>query len=185
MIHYLKGEIAYKDDKSLIIENQGIGFKVFCSPNTLGKVILGQEAQFFTHLHLKEDAMELYGFLTAEELNLFEILNSISGIGPKTAMMLASLGSLGKLKEMMEKNQLPPEIKGIGPKRLQKILLELTGKIESLGSNKKSAVKDEALGALISLGIAPQNAKKALALVPSEIENTDQRIKEALKNLGK
>lgn len=184
MIHYLKGKIAYKDDKSLIIENQGVGYKVFCSPSTLKKIILGQETQLFTHLHLKEDAIELYGFLIKDELNLFDVLNTISGIGPKTAMMLASLGSLEKLKEMMEKNQLPPEIKGIGPKRLQKILLELTGMIKTL-PNKINTGSEEALEALISLGISPQAAKKALAALPDNIQGLDQRIKEALKNLGR
>lgn len=184
MIHHLKGEIVYKNDKSLILENQGIGFKVFCSPNTLRQVSQEQEAKLFTHLHLREEAMELYGFLSSKELELFETLNDISGIGPKTAMMLASLGSLERLKEIMEKDQLPPEIKGIGRKRMQKILLELTGKIKELGT-KDSSLKDEALEALVSLGFPSPRARAALLRVPDEIEDTGEKVKEALKILGR
>jgi len=185
MIHYLKGEITYKDDKSLILENQGLGFKVFCSPNTLKKVFQGKEIKLFTYLYLREKAVELYGFLSQKELELFESLNDISGIGPKTATMLASLGSLEKLKEIMEKDQLPPEIKGIGRKKSQKILLELTGKIKELKEPSSPARTDEVLDSLISLGFNRKKAKVALEKIPKEIEDTEKKIKEALKILGR
>lgn len=184
MIHSLSGKIAYKDNKSLILENQGVGYKIFCSPSTLKNVSEGQEVKIFTHLHLREDAAELYGFLSAEELNLFDVLNEISGIGPKTAMMLASLGSLENLKEMMEKGHLPPEIKGIGQKRMQKILLELTGKIRELKPAFESPETDEALDALISLGFPKQKAKDALSKITEEIPK-EERIKGALAILGR
>jgi holliday junction DNA helicase RuvA len=184
MINYLKGEIAYKDNKSLIIENQGIGFKVFCAPETLKKVAVDQEVQIFTHLHLKEDAAELYGFLSHEELGLFETLNGISGIGPKTAMMLASLGPLEKLKETMEKGKLPPEIKGIGQKKMQKILLELTGKIKQYAVSATDSAPDDALDALVSLGFSKQRAVEALSQVSPEIKNDQERTRAAIKILG-
>jgi Holliday junction DNA helicase RuvA len=184
MINYLKGKITYKNNKSLILENQGIGFKVFCSPNTLKKISQEGETKIFTYLYLREEAAELYGFLTEKELGLFETLNDISGIGPKTAMMLASLGSLEKLKEMMEMGQLPPEIKGIGKKRTQKILLELTGKIKELKIPKKGEPADETLNALISLGFPRQRAKEALAEIPEETPE-EEKMKKALKFLGR
>ena len=105
-----------------LINAGGIGYKVFCSSDVLKKTSEGQELKLFTHLHVKEDAVELYGFLALEELKLFDILNEISGIGPKTALTLASLGSLEKLQELMENGKLPPEVKGIGPKKAQKII---------------------------------------------------------------
>ncbi len=184
MIHYLRGKIIYKDDKSLILENQGAGFKIFCSPNTLKNISEGGELKVFTHLYLREEAAELYGFLTKEELELFETLNSISGIGPKTAMMLASVGSLEKLKEIMERGELPQEIKGIGKKRAQKIILELTGKIKEI---KKPFDKDEidgTLDVLVSLGFSRQRAKKILSQIPTDL-NQEERVKRALKDLGK
>ncbi|MBI2041683.1 MAG: Holliday junction branch migration protein RuvA [Candidatus Nealsonbacteria bacterium] len=184
MIYSLAGKITYKDDRSLILENQGVGYKVFCSPSTLRNVPGSQEIRIFTHLHLREDAIELYGFLNQEELELFGTLNEISGIGPKTAMMLASLGSLEKLKEIMESGKLPPEIKGIGQKRMQKILLELTGKIKDLKKPAKINSADGATEALVSLGFSRQKAQDALAKIPGELPR-EERIKTAIKILGR
>ncbi len=185
MIHYLKGKIEWKDDKMVVVEIGGIGYEVFCSPSTLSKLTERKEVKLFTYLHLKEEAAELYGFLTQKELEIFEVLNDISGIGPKTAMMLASFGSLQKLKEVIEKGELPHEIKGIGKKRAQKILLELTGKINEISVAKKTPEADEALDALVSLGFPSQRAKNALSQVPSNIQDTEERIKKALEYLGK
>jgi Holliday junction DNA helicase RuvA len=185
MIHYLKGKVEFKDEKFAIVEVAGVGYKVFCSPNTLKKVFQGKEIKLFTYLYLREKAVELYGFLSQKELELFETLNDISGIGPKTATMLASLGSLEKLKEIMEKGQLPPEIKGIGRKKSQKIFLELTGKIKELKEPSSPARTDEALDSLISLGFNRQKAKVALEKIPKEIEDNEKKIKEALKILGR
>src|SRR3989344_3384262 len=184
MIYYLKGKVGFKDDKIVAFEVSGVGYKIFCSPGTLRGIPVNQEIEIFTHLHLREDAIELYGFLSKEELELFEVLNSISGIGPKTARMLSSLGSLKKLKEIMESGKLPPEIKGIGQKRMQKILLELTGKIKESSVPAKTAVADDALDALISLGLPRQKAKEALSGIP-ENADTEIKIKEALKILGR
>jgi len=185
MIHYLSGKIRLKDDKMVVLEVGGVGYKIFCSPGTLGKITEGQDIKLFTYLHLKEDAAELYGFLTQKDLELFEVLNEISGVGPKTAMMLSSLGSLAKLKEVIEKGELPKEIKGIGRKKSQKILLELTGKINEIKVANKTAEPDDALDGLVSLGFPRQKAKEALSQIPSDIQDTNSRIKKALEILGK
>ncbi len=185
MIHYLSGKIRLKDDKMVVLEVGGVGYKIFCSPGTLGKITEGQDIKLFTYLHLKEDAAELYGFLTQKDLELFEVLNEISGVGPKTAMMLSSLGSLAKLKEVIEKGELPKEIKGIGRKKSQKILLELTGKINEIKVANKTAEPDDALAGLVSLGFPRQKAKEVLSQIPSDIQDTNSRIKKALEILGK
>ena len=179
MIHYLKGKLGLKDEKVAVIEVGGVGYKVFCSPVTLAKISEDQEVRLFTYLHLRENALELYGFLTQSELGLFEVLNDISGVGPKTATMLASLGSLTKLKEVIEKGELPHEIKGIGKKRAQKILLELTGKIKEINTS------DDALDALVGLGFPRPLAKNALSQIPNDIGDMEARIKKALEYLGK
>ncbi|MBI2450294.1 MAG: Holliday junction branch migration protein RuvA [Candidatus Nealsonbacteria bacterium] len=182
MIYHLRGKIEFKGEKFLVMDVAGIGYKVFCSPQTLRSVSVGQEIKIFTHLHSKEDAIELYGFLTQEALGLFETLNEISGIGPKTAMMLSLLGSLEKLKETMERGSLPPEIKGIGQKKMQKILLELTGKIKELKKTFEPA-DEGALDALISLGFPKQKAKEALLKIQGELTQ-EEKIKKALRILG-
>lgn len=184
MIYSLAGKITYKDNKSLILENQGVGYRVFCSPGTIKNIFNGAELKIFTHLHLKEDVIELYGFLSDAELELFNVLNSISGIGPKTAMMLASLGPLEKLKEIMESGKLPPEIKGIGQKKMQKALLELTGKIKELEKPSPADSADGVLDALVSLGFSKQKSQDALGKVPKDLPK-EEKIKIAIKILGR
>lgn len=189
MISYLRGQIIFRGDNFIILEVNNVGYKVFLSERSVAKLPEGAEAKnplkIFTYLHLREETQELYGFLELEELNLFETLNGISGIGPKTALALSGFGSLKNLKQTME-NQ--PEIfhrkiKGIGQKKTQKILLEITGQIKEL---KKEAPlpKDEALDALISLGFPSAKAKAALSQVAGQEKDTDKRIKGALKILG-
>ncbi len=184
MIYYLKGKVEIKEEKFAVIEVAGIGYKVFCSPNTLKKFDENKEFRVLCFLVFKEGLVELYGFLKDEELKLFEILNEISGIGPKTAMLLASLGPLEKLKEIIEKGELPQEIKGIGGKKAQKILLELTGKVKEIKKPQKIIKSNEVLDALISLGFSKKVVEEALSMISEEITESE-KIKQALKILGR
>jgi holliday junction DNA helicase RuvA len=186
MISFLAGKIIYKDDKKVILERGGIGFEVFLASNNLEKINQGDETYLYTYLSVGDKSLELYGCLNEKEMELFRILKSVSGVGPKTALSLAVLGSIEKLKQILEQGKMPPEAKGVGTKRLQKILLELTGKIEEI---KKEGVKkienDEAYGALSELGFNKQEISSALNKVSEEIKNPEKRIKEALKFLAK
>jgi len=181
MLYYLTGKVVSKNGRCFVLEKQGIGFKIFSSRNTVEGLRLGQEAKIFTFLYFREDLVELYGFLTQKELELFEILNDISGVGPKTALELCSYGDLENLKREMEKEEFYQKGRGIGKKKGQKILLELTGQIKSL--TKQGPRFDQALDALVSLGFSRQRAKQALSRVPEEIREPEQRVKQALKNL--
>lgn len=183
MIAYISGKIIYKDDKKIILDKAGIGFEIFLSPNNLNKLSIGESKNVYTFLFLGEKAIELYGFLTAEELELFKELKSVSGIGPKTAMSLAIVGSLGKLKEVIENGEISMYTKGVGVKKLQKILLEITGKIKTI--NKKPSLKeDPTFEALTSLGFSKKEIIDALSKV-EESKSAEERIKEALRILGK
>jgi len=186
MISSLAGKITYKTDKFIILEVGGVGYKIFLSGPTFNKIPeIGALLKLFTYLAIKEDAMDLYGFLDADELDLFETLLSITGIGPKIALKIAALGPLGKLqKEIEEKDGKVFEgIPGIGTKKAQTIILELSGKIKEAG---KISLKhhDEAEDALVSLGFSRQTIKEALLQLPKEIKDLEQKIKEALKILG-
>ncbi|MFA5386959.1 MAG: Holliday junction branch migration protein RuvA [Candidatus Paceibacterota bacterium] len=186
MFSYISGIVTDKDARKAVLENRGIGFEIFCSAKTLGKLIIGKEAKIYVFLNVSERALDLYGFLTKTEKDSFDVLNNVSGIGPKIAMGLASIGSMEKIKEDLEKGKVPCDVKGLGQKRLQKILLELTGKIKDISrkSGKKSEDQDDALSALISLGFPRQEAKEALSSLPLEIEGAKERVKQALKILG-
>ena len=134
--------------------------------------------------------MDLYGFLNHKELEFFEILDSIRGVGPKAALEISSLGSLESIKErILSKDEtLFSEISGIGRKKAMTIILELTGKIKDISKApafaKATAGKDEAEQGLVSLGFTRQQAKDALAIASKDIKDTEQRIKAALKILG-
>jgi Holliday junction DNA helicase RuvA len=187
MFNYISGIVADKDTRKAVLENQGIGFEIFCSAKTLEKLIVGQKAKIYAFLNVSDRALDLYGFLTKEEQESFHLLNNVSGIGPKTALGLAAIGPMDKIKDDLENGRIPADVKGLGQKRLQKILLELTGKIQEISKQKsgKSAVQDDALEALVVLGFARQEAKEALAGLPTDVQETGSRVKEALKILGR
>ncbi len=186
MISYLDGKIILKCDKFIILEVNSIGYKVYLSKQSLFKLPeINETIKLFTYQNVKEDALDLYGFLTYEELDFFEVLNDIHGIGPKAALEISVLGPLEKIKDriLAQDEKIFEGIPGIGGKRASTIILELTGKIKMLGNKKDSA--DEAESALMQLGFSKQQAKEALTRVPGNIKNAEERIKLALKNLGR
>lgn len=184
MFNYISGIIADKDNRKAVLESQGIGFEVFCSAKTLDNLAVGQKAKIYTFLSVSDRAIEFYGFLTKQEQESFNILNNVSGIGPKTALGLSAIGSMDKIKEDLEKGEIPSDVKGLGQKRLQKIILELTGKIKEISAKKSGDVlQDDALEALASLGFSRLEAKKALEPLPLGEKTTEERLKEALKFL--
>lgn len=169
----------------MVLDVGGVGYKVFLPEKTLSKLSEKEGAcKLYTFLRWREDAVELYGFLTYAELELFEVINDISGVGPRTALALSSFGSLEKLKTVLEEGKIA--IKGIGRKKLQKIMLELTGKIRELQkapADKEDREEDEALEALVALGFSRVRARSALNRVANNIVDTRLRIKEALNIL--
>lgn len=187
MIAYLSGKIIFKKDKFVIIEVNNIGYKVFLSQQTLLRIPgIGENLKVFAFQNVREDALDLYGFLTYEELDFFEILNDIRGIGPKAALEISAVGPLEKIKDKILKQDenVFAGIPGIGQKRAMSIILELTGKIKMLGQKTKDSA-DEAENALLQLGFSKQQAKEALSQVSGNIKSAEDRIKLALKNLGK
>ncbi len=188
MISYLQGKIIVKKDKFIILQVQDIGYKIFVSRVTLLKLPeIEENLKLFCFQDVKEKALDLYGFLTYDELDFFEILNEIHGIGPKAGLELASVGPLNRIKErvLAQDEKIFEGIPGIGAKKAMTIILELTGKIKMISGSKSKGPADEAEEALSQLGFSHQQAKDALKQIPANIKNTEERIKVALKNLGK
>jgi Holliday junction DNA helicase RuvA len=186
MIAYLSGKIILKKDKFVIVEVAGVGYKVFLNRQTLLTLPeIGEPIKLFIYQNVKEEALDLYGFLNYEGLEFFEALMDIRGVGPRSALDISALGSLDKIKDRILKQDenLFEGIPGIGSKKAMTIILELTGKINTLGQKKGS--KDEAVDALAQLGFSKQQAKDALSRVPASIKDSEERIKQALKYLGK
>ena len=186
MISYLSGKIILKKEKFIIIEVNNVGYKVFLSRQTLITLpAIGESIKVFIFQNVKEEALDLYGFLTYEGLEFFETLMDIRGVGPKSALDISDLGSLDKIKDRILKQdeKIFEGIPGIGSKKAMTIILELTGKINTIGQKKGSA--DEAESALTQLGFSKQQAKDALSKVNNSIKDSEERIKQALKYLGK
>ena len=188
MISYLSGKIILKRDKFIILEVNNIGYKVFLSRQTLLKLPENTDnLKLFCFQNVKEDALDLYGFLTYDELDFFEILLDIHGVGPKAALEISALGPLDRIKDKILKQDesIFAGIPGIGSKKAMTIILELTGKIKLLSGAKSKGSADPAEDALTQLGFSHSQAKDALASVPKEIKDMEGRVKAALKNLGR
>src|SRR3989344_5853470 len=152
MISYLHGNIILKKDKFIIVEIGGLGYKVFLSRQSLLKLPeIGGDIKLFCFQNVKEDVLDLYGFLTYDELDFFEVLMEIRGVGPKSALDIAALGSLEKIKDKILKQdeKIFAGIPGIGSKKAMTIILELTGKIKSLSLQKLKGSSDDAGNTLV------------------------------------
>src|SRR3989338_3587723 len=187
MISYLSGTIVEKDVRFVIIDVGGVGYRVFVTEDTLQKLKLNSDAKLLTHHVVREYAQDLYGFLDEEDLKLFELLLSVPGIGPKTALNILNVATPETLRRSIISNETAylTKISGIGKKTAEKIVLELK---EKLGKGQEgTTLKEEvdALEALKSLGYSHSEAREALKSLPSDITGTSDRVKHALKLLGK
>ena len=192
MINSLEGKITLKSEKYAIIEAGGTGFRVNLSEKTLSKIPqIGQSVKLFTYLSVKETGWDLFGFLTFDELEMLELLITISGIGPKTAANILSFASVDDLQEaiVLGDETILSRVSGIGKKVAQKIVIELRSKVKKLakGTGDKFKVADEIeiIDALVVLGYKVYEARDALKQVPETIKGIENRVREALKRLGK
>jgi len=189
MINFLRGKIKFQEGDSITLDVSGIGFKVFCLKKDISQFSLGKEIELFIFLYRTQTTLDLYGFLTREEKEFFEVLVDLPGIGPKAAVIIMSAGPVDKLKEAIKtgNEKFFEKVPGIGPKRIQKIILELSGKLdrEKIKKSQPQEKDSEIINVLINLGFAKSKAKLALDGVPKEVEGTENIIREALKILGK
>lgn len=191
MISYLKGKISYKLKNVVIIEVNNIGYSVFVGENFFNELKIGQELELFTHQYVREEALDLYGFKTLEELEFFELLISISGIGPKSAISVLAVAKLSDIKESIVRgdSHLLTKVSGIGKKIAERVVLELKDKLFKMGgdynlSSERGSSIDE-IDALMALGYSVSEAREALNQVDKDIIDSGQRIKEALKKMSK
>ncbi len=195
MLGYVKGKLAEKDLTFAIVDVNGIGFKIFTSLYSLESVNVGDDVTFHTYLYIKEGIMDLYGFATKEELKLFELLISVSGVGAKGAIAILSVGSPSKIAVAIATSDinLIKSASGIGPKIAQRIALELKDKISneelSHGITQddvpvvSKGAKNEAVSALMVLGYSKSEAEKAVLNAKCETDDIEEIIKAALKAL--
>ena len=199
MYAYIKGNLEIKTQNYVVVETAGVGYKIFMSETAIEKLAeTGKEVKIFTYLKVREDDMSLYGFNTNEELRMFELLLSVSGVGAKTAIgMLSNITpssfALAVITNDVAKIKALP---GIGPKGAQRIILELKDKIkteEAVSEDKNIEISSviidnekmgEAISALQVLGYSKKEIEKAIAKVDTVL-SVEEIIKEGLKNLAK
>lgn len=191
MISYLTGKILKKGVNFVIILVGGIGYKVFMEPTRCLVLEAGQELELYIHQHVREDALDLYGFNTIEELEMYEMLLTISGVGPKSALGVIAIASVSDIKDSIARgdSSLLVKVSGIGKKTAERVVLELHDKVDSLavsgqskGAGGKMASSDE-IDALIALGYSMQQARDALRSVDPGVTDSGERIREALRGI--
>ncbi len=189
MIYTLSGKISYKNNDFLVVEVAGIGYQVFVTTGMMRFVEQGQEIKLFTHQYVREDALNLYGFSTKNELVFFEQLLGISGIGPKSALGVLGVAPVEELQTAIQKGDTHflTKVSGIGKKTAERVVLELRDKlVESDGEQSGAgATRSEEIEALEGLGYSASDAREALVHVPADITDVAERVKAALQILGK
>ncbi|MCX2742883.1 Holliday junction branch migration protein RuvA [Mangrovivirga sp. M17] len=196
MIAYIKGKLAYKDPAQVVIEAAGVGYRLLISLQTYEAIPDKEDIKLLTYLHIKEDAHTLFGFAQESERVLFLHLISVSGVGPSTALMMLSGMNASEIIDAVVSEDVKTiqRVKGIGAKTAQRLILELKDKLKKeaadldLGTNEEkssvSGIRNEALSALTTLGIAKPAAEKNIDLVLKKVGNTvglEELIRQALK----
>lgn len=197
MIYQVSGNLIAKHKDFVVIEVSGIGFKITSTTNTINTIKLEQKILLHTYLHVREDALDLYGFHSTLEREVFLLLIGISGIGPKLAITILSGILPDELKDKIISGDIASltSIPGVGAKTAKRIIVELKDKFTkieegSLGFSDKlnSKLYDDALNALLSLGYSSQQSKQVLDHIANGKDDNKQNIetiiKTALKRLN-
>lgn len=191
MIGTLKGTIEYRQDPTLIIDVNGVGYRVLVPSTVLSKInSLGDAIKLFTHTHVREDLLELYGFTEPQDLKLFQHLISVSGIGCKTALAIFSVGSRLEIVRAIIGNDVAffTGVPRLGKKNAQKIIIELKNKLGGEGDLDLSAGGEEdgeVVSALKTFGFTPAEARSAVKSLNGAGETVSEKVRLALKYLGK
>ena len=189
MIAKIEGVVWDSNDKFITVGVGGIGFKIYATMEVKEIAQKGKNISLFTHLVVREDALDLYGFTTEEELKFFEMIISISGIGPKTAVNVLNISSVTALKRAISTGDTThlTKVSGIGKKIAEKMVLELKDKVETTGDENDITLRDQvdAVETLKALGYTQNDSRRALQEVDTKIIKTSDRVKAALKILGK
>ncbi len=191
MIYTLEGILSHRDDRFLVVKTGGIGFKVFTNERTLAHLPQeGDEMILFCHLYVREDQLDLYGFSEEGALKLFEFLISVSGVGPKTALSVLDVDTVEHVMAAIINKQIEvlSRASGIGKKTAERIALELNNRIalpkaEAMGRVISANIEIE--DALAGLGYGRQEIRKAIGDIGPEAKTLEDRLRQALKILGK
>lgn len=192
MISLIKGKIISKNLSELVVLTAGgVGYKIFVAPSKIDNYPVGVDMEILTYLVVKEDALDLYGFSDAAEREMFVMALSVSGIGPKSALQLLSLGSVAEIKTAIASGDADylSKIHGVGRKTAERLIVELKNKIgtidfvATIGKNTADSNIGEVIAALISMGYKEQAAREAVKSLDSSDKTSEELLKEVLKQI--
>lgn len=184
MIGSLRGTIIELETSWILLEVGGVGYRVQLSSSVLSLLKTDQEQFLYIHEQIREDAHELYGFLSSQDLNLFHKLLNVSGVGPKVAMTLLSMGSADAVQRAIMKGDLDllTSLQGVGKKTAQKIILELKGQL--VDTEEIPSIDRDVADALQGIGYTSAQVREVLKSLPADLTNPSDRIRLALKYLA-
>jgi Holliday junction DNA helicase RuvA len=188
MISFLQGRVVEKTKTSLVIlTSGGVGYEIRMSPLKLSLFTIQKEVSLFTYLKVSDSALDLYGFETADERDFFTTLMTVSGVGPKTAMSILSLGAIDKISGAIARGDVKylTGVSGLGKKTAERLVVELKGKVmnQESGStnNGSSDAMSEVIEALVGMGYGRDEAKNAVQSIDATDKTTEQLLRLALK----
>lgn len=184
MIAYLEGKIIGRSENQLIVQTGGLGYRVFTTPQVASSS--NDNVKLHTYLQVREDVLALFGFESKEDLDFFEMLISVSGVGPKMALQILSAGNTELIKNAIAAQDVAvfTKIGGVGKKTAEKIILELKGKVGLVGAVVGGAGSEDLLLALESLGYSSREIKDVLGKIDNALP-LEEKMRQALKFLGK
>lgn len=187
MIGKLKGIVDYFGDSYLVLDVNGVGYKVSCNEVMLAKASGVETLELFIHTHVKEDQLTLIGFGTQNELELFEMLISVSGVGPKAALNILNIASPDVVKTAIvnQDSSILTQVSGIGKKTAERLILELQNKVKNFSATVQETARgdQDVIEALVSMGYNISEAREAAKSVQTESDDISERIKLALKSM--
>lgn len=189
MIYTLEGKLAAVRDNFAVVEAGGIGFKVYFAPVVRAKLPpIGERMRWHCFLYVRENALDLYGFLAEDELKLFELLNSISGVGPKLALGILSVSDAKYVRAAIKegRTELLTKASGVGKRTAERIILELKNKVEAEGAKETVRIMEAETDleeTLVALGYSKSQARNAVEKIPASAKEFEAKLREALRVL--
>lgn len=192
MIGYISGQLKAIRKNYFIVVTAGLGYKVFVPHQLLTGTRLGEDIELYVFTYVREDQLTLYGFRSLVELDIYEMLISVSGIGPKVGLAIMSLGDMNAIKFGILNQDISvfTKISGVGKKTAQRMIIELKDKIvinedDAPHGGIASSTHTDVMDVLTALGYSSQESKLAVSGLPAGLETAEQKIREALKSLAK
>lgn len=191
MIATLSGLVSEKLIDMVVLDVAGVGYGLFVTNEDHGRLVSGEPTKLYVYEHIREQQHDLFGFLTRESKDFFELLLSVNGVGPKMALNLLSVGSANQVKQAIASGDVKfiSQANGVGKRLAERVVVELKNKVglvavdlaaTGLLQSDDSLMKDEAVEALVALGYSPQDAIKALQNIDIKL-STEERLTQALR----